>query len=263
MICILAGHFNFFCNKDKDWCLKTLVPFLIGDRKPYFVNAWEGIVYFSRRISKDTADIVAPIYLKALKHIQWLEGEAENGFIELLITLLINVIDKPTLKYIPEYYKNASIQNRKKLISYIKQRLINMEPENKIKWWNQWLNHFIDNRKKNIPCKAEDEEIQTIFELLPDLAEVFDEAVEVICKGKISTKVDSVFWYKLNKNGLANEHSNSMVKLLIKMLGAISISSYENKEIVEIVRSLRNIEEKDKGQLRELLLKRGIDVQII
>jgi len=57
------------------------------------------MVFYSGRINKDTVDIVAPVFFKAVKHIKWLKGEAKRGFIELWLTLLIYAIDKPTFTH--------------------------------------------------------------------------------------------------------------------------------------------------------------------
>ena len=84
-------------------------------------------MYFSRRISKDTADIMAPIYLKAVKHISWLEDEVRESFVELYLTLLIFVVEKPTIKYIPELYKSSSEEIKNQFVSAIGHRLRNMD----------------------------------------------------------------------------------------------------------------------------------------
>ena len=261
-VCILAGHFNFFCYRDKEWSLKTLEPLLTANNQKLFTNAWEGMVYFSHRINKDTADLITPMFFKAIKHIQWLEGEAKKGFIELLLTLMIYVIEKPTLKFIPEYYKHVATENRKDLIKIIERRLQNMDETNKLNWWNSWLKHFLENRKNNKPCELENEENQAIIELISQLPNMFGEAVDVICKGKMPQNVDGSFWYRLNDIHIAKHESHSMAKLLIKVLENVTGSSFYDDYICKIVGELTDLDQKERNELQEVFLKRNIDVTI-
>ena len=84
-LCILAGHFNFLYLRDQDWCVSKFAEILGGIDQQSFVAAWEGIAYFSRYLNKDVADVMAPIYLRAVTHLDWLEGEARSGFINLYL----------------------------------------------------------------------------------------------------------------------------------------------------------------------------------
>ena len=102
---------------------KWVATHRIWKNKKAYLAAWEGVVYFSRTIHKDTVDIIAPIYLKAVKNINWLEGEVGHGFIDLYLTLLIFAVDKPTKQFIPEFYKSSSEENRKRFVSSIGYRL--------------------------------------------------------------------------------------------------------------------------------------------
>ena len=241
-ICILVGYFNFFCNRDVEWSTSKLLPYLTGRNKTHYVGAWEGIVYFSRQINKDTADIISSVYLKALKNIEWLEGEVKKGFLELFLTLLIYVVDKPTLKYIPEFYRNSSSGDWKMFIEIIELRLRNMDTSKKIDWWNAWLKHFLENRKYNKPLVLEEEENRAIMDLLPVLSELFDEAVDVVCKGKMATHLDETFWYDLADIHVARDHSSSMAKLLIKVLGNEEGPSYGTEYIKEILKEIDELD---------------------
>lgn len=258
--CILAGHFNFFCYRDREWCNEHFEPLLTGDNKEAFISAWEGVSYFSRRISKDTADIMAPIYLKAVKNINWLDGEAREGFIDLYLTLLIFVVDKPTLKYIPEFYKSSSEENRNKFVKVIGYRLENMDLETKSDWWNKWLKRYLENRKSNKPVELSQSECSTLFMLLPHLDFVFEDAVKILCKGSISTGLDYLFWHELEEKKLASRYPHSIAKLLVTLLKSIKELGFEKDYITRIVTSLHDLSEKENQQLQEVLLKHSVNV---
>ncbi|SDI57255.1 protein of unknown function [Pseudobutyrivibrio sp. 49] len=260
--CILVGHFNFFCYRDKNWSLDKLAPLLISNNKDCFTSSWGGIVYFSSRINSDTVDIIEPIYFKALKHIDWLDDEALRAFTELLLTLMIYVVDKPTLKYIPEYYKCISTRKRTILINTINSRLRDMDASKKLEWWNSWLKRFIVNRKNNKPCILEEEENQEILDLVTVFPEQFEDVVEVVCKGKMPKKIDSSFWLQLQEMNLSSEKPHYMAKLLIRILESAEEISFSDTFIVKIVEELGPLDTKEKKELQEVLLKRNIGVEL-
>lgn len=258
-VCILAGHFNFFCYRDIEWSKKVLIPFFTCKSQALYTDAWTGIAYFSGRFNSDTADIIAPICYNAISNIRWLENDTKRFFIELLLTLMIHIVEKPTLKYIPEFYKNASKKDRKQFIQVIENRLMDMDKEHKFTWWNAWLKRFLENRKSNKPCILEDEENEAILDLLTVLPEVFDEAVDIICKGKMPENIDDIFWSELNDMHIAANYSHSMAKFLIKALNSISSLYLGKEDIREIVGELNNLEPRENKSLKEALLKWSID----
>lgn len=260
VICILAGHFNFLCYRDRAWCITRFEPMLTGKNKKYYLSAWEGVVYFSGRISKDTADIMAPIYLKAVKNINWLEVDTRTRFIELYLTLLIFVVEKPTLKYIPEFYKSASEEIRNQFVKAIGHRLKNMDFDTKLSWWNRWLRRFLENRKSNKPAELTESECSTLFMLLVHLDFVFEDAVKILCKGSIPSSIDNLFWYELEKKKLAPAYSHSVATLLFTLLNSIKNLGFGQEHIIRIVKSLQGLAEKENKQLQEALLKRSITV---
>ena len=88
VLCILAGYFNFLYLRDQEWCTDKFAEILSGIDQQSFVASWEGIVYFSRYLNKDVADVMGPIYLRAVKNLNWLEGEARRGFIDLYLLII-------------------------------------------------------------------------------------------------------------------------------------------------------------------------------
>lgn len=64
--------------RDQEWCVSKFAEILGGIDQQSFAAAWEGIVYFSRYLNKDVADVMAPIYLRAVTHLDWLEGGSQK-----------------------------------------------------------------------------------------------------------------------------------------------------------------------------------------
>lgn len=261
-ICVLAGHFNYFCYRDRAWCVNHFEPMLTGKNKKVFISAWTGVVYFSRRISKDTADIISSIFLKAVGNIECLEGEVKEGFMELYLTLLIHIIEKPTLKYIPYLYAHSSDKTQCRFVQLIGYRLRNMEVNDKQNWWDNWLRRFIENRKNNKPVQLDEKECQTLFMLLPRLSFVFNDAVKILCKGSLPTDIDSLLWLELEKEILPNDHSRSLATLLSKLLINVHSIGFGEQSIINLVKGISGLHTKEKIQLQEALLKHNINIVV-
>ncbi len=262
-VCIIAGHFNFLCYQDQSWCINHLEPMLTSKNESLYKSAWEGFAYFSGRISKNTADIIVSIFIKAVKNIDWLEKETKDSFIELYLTLLIFVVDKPVLKYIPAFYRSTSEETRIQFVKAINNRLRDMEQAAKSNWWNSWLREYIENRKYNKPVELTDAECSALFMLLPSLDFTVDEAVRILCTRTLPSSIDNQFWYELAEMSNVPEHSHSMEKLLISLLNSIkTLEFWDIESIKKIVDTLKGLEEEEKKQLQEVLLKHGIETTI-
>lgn len=262
IVCILAGNFNFFCFRDRLWYISHFERMMIGNNKSTYISSWQGIVYFSRRISKDTADVIAPIFLRAMKNINWLDVETRNDFIDLYLTLLIFIVENPTSKYIPAFYKSAKEDIWNQFVKAIGHRLRNMDFETKLSWWNRWLKRFLNNRKSNKPVELRESECNTLFMLLPHLGFVFEDAVTIFCKGSIPTNLDCLFWYRLMEEKLASRYPHSSAKLLIILFNSIKDLGLEKDYIIQIIKSLHGLDEKEIRQLQDGLIKHGINLSL-
>lgn len=257
-VCILAGNFNFLCIRDREWYCENFEKMLTGEKKTVYSYAWEGFVYFSGRISKESADVVAPIFLKAVRYIDRLRKDVKRHFVELYLTLMIYVVSNPTSKYIPEYYVNASESDIYLLTNAMVNRLNNMEEDDVLSWWSNWLNRFLANRKNNKPKELFENECKCLFLMLPHLECVFDKAVEIACKGMIPSNMEYLFWRKIELKELAATHSKSTAKLIIALLGKSKTLGDSQDCVIRIVNSFHTLEEKDKQQMQEVLLKHSI-----
>lgn len=259
-LCILAGHFNFFCCRDRVWCIKKFSGILEGEDRQSFESAWEGIVYYSRYLNKDVADIVAPIYLKAVTHIDWLTGEARSGFIDLYLLLLIYVIENPCLEYIPKFYNAAGVNDYREFIEGIEHRLRDMEDNEKKVLWNGWLKQFLINRYENKPLALTEEEKKWFMDWLPELGEIFDEAVEIMCKTKMPAQLNSLFLYRLDESELVLKYPHATIQLLTKLFDDNTDLDYYGEHLGNIYKNAKDLTHEEKVNFEEALLKRNITI---
>lgn len=260
-LCVLAGYFNFLCMRDYDWCIEKFTDILEGKEQSSFAAAWEGILFFSHHLNRDIADVLAPIYLKAVKHIDWLSSEVRNGFIDLYLLLLIHAIEEPCIRYIPEFYDVATEEDRNEFVSRIEYRLRSMESDLKLQWWNQWLKQYLNNRFQNKPKGLIASEYKIIMNWLPELREVFDEAVDIICDNEMPSKVDRMFLYRVKKNNIVEDHPHSLIKLLTSMLNGGTIFEYCEDKLQLIYKAATGLNEQEIKDFKEAALKRNITIE--
>ncbi|MCQ2534647.1 MAG: DUF4020 domain-containing protein [Clostridia bacterium] len=260
-ICMLVGHLNFFIYRDRTWSGSHLLPLLTSRNKEVFVSAWDGVIHFSGRINKDTANIVTPIYYKALKRIKWLDGDIEKSFIDLFLILLIYVVENPTLKFIPEFYRCSNEKQHREFVSSIKYRFKEMDEAERKNWWDKWLKRFINNRKNNKPVELSIKENEGLINLLPVMDDLFPAAVDIICKGLLPNQVDNLLWFSLKDSNLTSKYPSSVAKLTTRLLNSINSLGYEAAYIKQIAEEIiSHISDKEKKQLLEALLKWNINI---
>ena len=257
-VCILAGHFNFFYFRDKGWCEKQFVNILKGINKATFVAAWEGMVYFSGRLNSDLADVMSPIYLSAISHINWLSGESRKGIIELYLTLIIYVVKNPITKYIPTFFKFTEQDDRIAFLSSIARRLRSMDDIAQINWWNTWLRKFVTNLTINKPIMLSENELKELFECIPESKSIYGELVKTLCKGRIPQNSDDMLFYELYENKCHIDFPNETALLITSLLNANTGMVHGSSSISKIVEDLTGLSNEERKELDEALLKRNI-----
>lgn len=91
---------------------------------------------------------------------------------------------------------------------------------------------------------------------------VFEDAVKILCKGSIPSSIDHLFWYELDEEKFAPDHSHSIAKLLATLLNSIKDLGFGQAYIIRIAQSLQGLDEKENKQLQEALIKHGITVSL-
>lgn len=259
-LCVLAGNFNFLYLRDQKWCESNYIEVLSGVDQQSFAAAWEGIVYFSHYLNKNMADVMEPIFLKAIRHLNWLAGEARDGFIDLYLLLLIYAVDDPCLEHIPTFYGIAGEHDKERFIEKIEHKLRGMDDE-KESFWKDWLRQFLLNRYENIPVKLEDKEKVLFITWLPELGQFFEEAVNIICKERMPRQVDSLFLYRLDESKAVLQYPHSVISLLTQMLNDGTKFDFYRDYISNIYKEAEGLlSQEEKAAFKEAFLKRGMDI---
>ena len=257
-ICVLVGQIAFMYSKNHEWCKDTLFPFLTSENVDEFKAAWEGVTWYSRRLYKELADEMIPIYLCAVNRLTELEGEAREGFVDLYTVLMIYAVENPLQEFMPELFAVAEEQDRKQLINSIDGSLRNMDGEQKKRLWSSWLKEYWENRVKNIPASLEEYEKTEMLDWILELDELYSQAVDIIILGPLVNDIPTTFWYMLREKGYGKKQPDATAKLISFLLESNRHHTIWGGEVKEITQTIYCTDEKNQIALQEAMLKKGI-----
>ena len=257
-IFVLAGHFNFLLSRDRDWYMNQFGDILVGQDRECFVIAWGGVVSFSRNLNRNAADTLASLCRKAIKHIDWLDNDTRQGFVEMYSMLLINVVDNPCREYLPEFYTVASEDDCIEFVEAIGCKLRNLDNDVKCEWWNRWLQRYLMKRLQNVPKPLTDSEYSFIMDWIPRLEVVYPEIVKMVCAYGMPKSVNHMFLYQLEKNQLVKTHPHETIKLITALLESNTEFEYIGEEIKNIYDDAKGLSDHEIRAFKEACLMRHI-----
>lgn len=257
-ICILAGCYILLSIRDKEWCFEKIIPYLSTSIDTDYADAWGGIVYLSRRVSEDLLNEWESTYLKAIKQIRKLPKEIRNEFVDIYTTIVVNVSKDPIGKFIPAFINNSDADSKRRFAFEMNHRLMTMSDENKKILWNRWLRIYFENRNNGIPRVLTNDDRCEMLEWLVELEPVYDEAVEIICRGEPPKKTDGRFWYAFMEKKYAQNNPKSTVKLLVFIMKDKNSIGYSESYVRQIYMDLPTKYRESNKQLDEALLRCGI-----
>lgn len=256
-ICILVGQTAYLFAKDSEWTKKHILPFLQSEDEDEFTAAWEGVVWFSRRLNMNLADSMLNIYRVAVKRINSLTGEARKGFVELYTVLMVYVIENPIKHDIPKLFAVANKKDRQCFINVIKHCLQNMNEQQKNKLWNSWLKNYWKNRLLNIPCALSEEEGKNMMRWLPEMGDIYPEAINMFVSGTPIKKADSYFWHCIEEKQIMNLYSKETIQLIKYLLEKDAFETYDIHHVSQLVKTSSCIKHGEMEELRVAFLSKG------
>lgn len=256
-ICILVGQTAYLFAKDSEWTKEFILPFLQSEDEDEFTAAWEGVVWFSRRLNMNLADSMLNIYRAAVKRINSLTGEARKGFVELYTLLMVYAIEDPIKLDIPQLFTVANQKDRQCFIDVVENCLENMNEQQKNKLWNSWLKKYWSNRLVNIPCALNEEEGKNMMGWLPELGNIYPEAVEKFVLGTPIKKADSYFWYCIEEKQIMNLYSKETIQLIKYLIEKDAFETYDIHHVSQLMKTSSCVKPGEMEELRVAFLSKG------
>ncbi len=261
---VLARYLSFLIGVDRDWTEAKLVPFFTNRSNVEDYQAiWDGFLY--GRLSPAVAELMGEAFLDAVSRIeQDFSVEGKKQFIARYTEMLTYYADDPLEVWIPEFFNHAGVNARRYFAITIGNRLEHMTDSQQREWWELWGKRYWEYRTQGVPASLSADEIWIQLCWLPDLKEVFSEAVDLAVKmqpveSKVQSANSSRVVYLVYKNELWKHHPKAVAKLLsyLDQIKSRPLAWPNGKELIEkLLRSDLSCELKQ--GLREVAARRGL-----
>ena len=256
IICVFAGQFNFFFNRNKKWCSENIFPYLSSENDDEFSAAWEGYLLYSGRLYYAETSIIQNMYLNAIGKLNLLGSSARQRFIELYSVLIVRNIENPIDNYVTKLLKCGNNEDYCTFSNSIKRILESMTEREIDSLWDNWLGQYIENRVNNIPIPFDKKELIYVAEWIFNLETRKDVFVSKITNVKISANDCSMLLLKLKKREWYKANTKETINILLWILDADDISNYIFNEISQIMNMLEK-EGVDCREVHEKLISKG------
>jgi hypothetical protein len=256
----IARQSRFLTEVDQDWVIEHLVPLFDSENREDRLAVWEG--FLCDGISPKVGEVVEDTFLRALSDMDELlptESKYRELFIQHYTMFVAYFVDDPLSLWIPAFFENAGVEDRRKFAWNLTNILRHMETERQQDLWDRWLEEYWKNRLLGTPAQLDPSEASEMLYWLPTLHSLFPKGVDVaIQMSTLQLEHGSIIGH-LKSAGMGERYPDATAKLLV-YLADCNLSPWgwhEGKELIEnlIKRDLPGcLEEK----LKEILAKLGL-----
>ena len=144
----LAQRFACLFNVDKRWTEKNLLPYFSSPNDEEFLEIWQGFLTRwhpgkEQNLTDETAKILYRPSYKAVKRILP-DNKLRKLFVDIYTEMVIFVVKNPMKRWLPEFFKRSSKENRHDFMDRLGWYLLRYEnDEAKVcELWEHWLKSF-------------------------------------------------------------------------------------------------------------------------
>lgn len=258
--CIIGRQFNYLYNREKEWCIKNVLPLLCSENNDIYAATWEGYVHFAGYLHFGKEKDIQNLYLDSVERIYALSKDARHSFIELYAVLVTKIIDNPITEFIPVFLRKAEKEEKIAFAGAISICFDTMNDEEKENVWSRWIRQYLKNRITNIPVAFENEELNEILTWIFKLEKQVTEFISIITKAQISYAGNISLLYELQDNEWYINYSTETAELLGWILKADNIPQDILCEIQKLVGILSKVDKSSCIGLKESLLRQGVKI---
>ena len=252
---VLAKYLGFILAADEDWAKKYLLPLFENPDDEAYRPVWHGVLYAT--LNARIADALEDAFPEAMYRIETLfPTELRRQFVAYYAFMAIYSVDEPLKSWIPQFFANASEQDKHDLAWNMGNYLRDMDDAKRRDLWERWLRDYWKSRLQGIPGPLTVAEIPSMLGWVPNLTTFFPEAVEYAIKMPKTSFKGTLILHDLNEGDAWSKYPGATVMLLIYMADCEPPPWvwHEAEEIIKKLRGLDLPEELD-TQLRELAVR--------
>ncbi len=254
---LLTSQLSWLSQLNKQWVLRHLIPLFNDDNDLNFTPAWDG--FLSRGCSiPELQERLIPAYLPAIHRFAAGSSRREK-FVNRFTELVLFYVDDPTSTLFPQFFQNATDDDRIEFAHCIRFFLGTMQSEAVEQLCNRWLTRYWELRQQGIPTTINYSEFKIMLEWLPALGDAFPDVVSIIISAGPITLENNVVPYLLRESDLVTKFPDATARLLIYLSQSIS-TMHNARYMVEISHRLTTLSSELRNQLDEEFARKGFTV---
>jgi len=250
---VLASQIGFFFAIDPEWTKANLLPLLDWQADCNQARqAWDGWLSWGKWSEQLLVEIKL-YYQQAFVHLDTELAEEKHQFIQHVIAIGLYWINNPIEEdWIPQFLRTVSAEDRVRFAQQMNSFLMNMKAETKVELWNRWLRGYLEGRNGGVPIQYTDRELVETVEWLPELGDVFDEAVNIVVAAQVPHFEHTSLFHSINRTDIPVQKPNALTRLLIHLTSGHGMQRIHCRDLTELTRRLIETDV-DRERLLQLL----------
>ena len=259
---VLASRSHYLFFMDKSWVSKKLIPLFNYDSSQIAADqAWHGYLVWGQ-LRMELNELLKPFYIQAINHLtETRDGLRKKLFSNIIDTMLMDTDSKPDIDWFYSALSQAGTtdEDRQEVLIRIWATLRDTDDGFKNSLWTRWFKKFWADRISGIPVSLSPSESNKMLELLPWLAPVFEEAVDLALKIHNFEFQYTHLYSDFSESKLVASHPKEMTKLLVHLLNESGESTNQGRYLVTLYEKLsKELNDSDLRELKNNLVRLGV-----
>ena len=236
---LLASNLLFLFALDENWTLKNIIPLFNWNLDRLRAQqAWDGYLRWGNW-NKRLLPVLIPMLEQSFGELAAGLKSRRDRFCVYLASIAVHGYDNPVQEgWLFRFLPKAEEQDRKEFAHRVGETLAEMPSPAKTAVWDRWLGNYWAQRQTGIPVSLVATEAQAMIEWALELEPVLPQVVDRICAALPPDLQQTSFYYELAQNKFAENHPETVSKLLLHLLKSAREPFYHCDTALEITEQL-------------------------
>ncbi len=264
-VSILPLYLRFLLAVEEEWTREKLLP-LFGaeaaesEKAALHEAAWDGFLSFLGRPEPVVPKAMMPVLLDATASLGRFTGRKREEFIRCASWIMVHFSADHLTQWVPRLFENTDEDGRILFAKAIEFHLLQASPDVQSECWRRWLRRYWLNRIEGVPAPLTAEETAAMFDWLPRLPAVLDEAVRVAVRMRMpKAELPRVSVRGIRDTLPVADHPAPLARLALR-LDEFQLSPRDDYELDKLFADLLEAElpEETRRWLTEVAVRRGV-----
>lgn len=218
----LARHFGFLLAVEERWTREHLLPLFAvpagsSARTDAHEAVWDGFLS-QFGLDPSVAEALGPASVDVAASAGTFPKEKVEAFLRYGTKMMVYFLDDPLARFVPSLLKALDEGDLVRLANEIETRLLQASSEDRLACWRRWLKQYWLNRLDGVPRRLTAGETAAMFDWLPRLPFVFQEAVDVAVRMPVPvTRLPRIGLAKLRTDFAGPDNAPPLAKLALRL----------------------------------------------